>query len=91
MAINWSHRVGALVTLVYLGGFALALSRTPGWAPAAFALALLLALQVTLGISNVLLGLPLAVAVAHNGTAAALLALLIVVNYRLAPGREAES
>jgi len=37
------------------------------------ALGVLLLLQVGLGISNVMLGLPLAVAVAHNGGAALLL------------------
>ena len=40
-------------------------------------------LQVGLGISNVLLNLPLAVAVAHNGGGAALLLVLVLVNYRL--------
>ena len=42
-----------------------------------------LALQVGLGISNVVFNLPLAVAVAHNGGGAALLLVLVLVNYRL--------
>ena len=42
-----------------------------------------LALQVGLGISNVVFNPPLAVAVAHNGGGAALLLVLVLVNYRL--------
>ena len=44
---------------------------------------LLLVLQVALGISNVVFGLPLAVAVAHNGGAALLLLTLVTVLTRL--------
>ncbi|MOA47153.1 hypothetical protein D3C78_1697610 [compost metagenome] len=40
-------------------------------------------MQVSLGIANVLLHLPLAVAVAHNLGGAALLLVLVLVNYRL--------
>lgn len=40
-----------------------------------------LALQICLGLSNVLFGLPLAVAVAHNAGGAALLLTLVLVNY----------
>jgi cytochrome c oxidase assembly protein subunit 15 len=43
----------------------------------------LLALQVSLGISNVLLSLPLPVAVAHNAGAALLLASLVWLNFRV--------
>ena len=38
-------------------------------------------MQISLGVSNVLLGLPLAVAVAHNAGGAALLLTLVLVNY----------
>ena len=74
-AIQVSHRIGALVTALYLGVLGLvALLRGRGKArlPGA-AVLVLLAVQVALGISNVLLGLPLPVAVAHNGVAALLL------------------
>ena len=40
-------------------------------------------MQVSLGVSNVLLHLPLAVAVAHNAGGAALLLVLVLINYRL--------
>ena len=44
---------------------------------------LVLALQVGLGISNVLFHLPLAVAVAHNAGGALLLLSMVLVNYRI--------
>jgi cytochrome c oxidase assembly protein subunit 15 len=44
-----------------------------------FALLWLLALQIILGITNVLVHLPLAIAVAHNGGAALLLLLLVTL------------
>lgn len=81
-AIHVTHRLGALsVTLVLLMLAGLlwrrGLGRLTGLLLAA------LALQVGLGISNVLFNLPLAVAVAHNGGGAALLLVLVLVNYRL--------
>ena len=88
-AIHWTHRLGALVTVGYLGAVAIALIRTPGYARLGAVLALLLALQVGLGVANVVLDLPLAVAVAHNGGAAALLVVLIVINFALSRDRPA--
>jgi len=82
-AIHWTHRLGALVTLIYVSALALALLRRPGFVKHGMALALLVALQVGLGIANVMAGLPLAVAVAHNGVAAILIALLTVINFAL--------
>ena len=46
--------------------------------------------QIGLGLSNVLFGLPLAVAVAHNAMAAALVLLLVVVLYALWQERREE-
>ncbi|MBS0288848.1 MAG: COX15/CtaA family protein [Proteobacteria bacterium] len=46
-------------------------------------LATLLFIQGALGISNIVLHLPLAVAVAHNGIAALLLLVLVTINYML--------
>ena len=82
-AIHWAHRVGALVTFLYIGALAVALMRVPGCLRLGGALALLLAVQISLGIANVLLTLPLSVAVAHNGVAAALLVLMVVINCAL--------
>jgi len=71
-AIQMVHRFGAAVVFVYLLWLAHKAGRA-GLRGHAIALALLLLLQVALGISNVALGLPLAIAVAHTGGAALLL------------------
>jgi len=82
-AIHWTHRVGAVVTFVYVGGFALALLRKPGLARYGAALLGVLLLQIALGIANVVAGLPLAVAAAHNAGAAILLVTAVVINFAL--------
>ena len=84
-AIHWSHRLGALAVLAGVATLALALLRSawhPGrrWGSVLFAL---LGLQIGLGIANVLLSLPLGLAVAHNLGAAALLSAVLAVNLRL--------
>ncbi|MDP2265790.1 MAG: COX15/CtaA family protein [Thiobacillus sp.] len=82
-AIHWAHRVMALIVTVYLGWLALRLFRTPGYAGMGLVICVLLALQVSLGIGNVLLSLPLALAVAHNAGAALLLSGLVLLNHRV--------
>lgn len=85
-AIHVAHRLGALtVTLILLALswqlWRRGLSRLAGLLLAA------LALQIGLGISNVLFNLPLAVAVAHNGGGAMLLLVTVLINLRLlSPG-----
>lgn len=78
-AIHWSHRLGALVVLLSVGALAMGLLRSGEKMPG-FLLLGLLAIQITLGISNVLLSLPLPLAVAHNIGAACLLSLIVVIN-----------
>jgi cytochrome c oxidase assembly protein subunit 15 len=80
-AIHWSHRVGALVTFLYLAFFAFRVMRLSALRWIGAAMLTLLIMQVTLGVINVLAGLPLAAAVAHNGVAALLLAVLVVLNF----------
>ena len=82
-AIHWVHRVMALILTVYLGWLALRLFRTPGYAGMGLMICVLMALQVSLGIGNVLLSLPLALAVAHNAGAALLLSGLVLLNHRV--------
>jgi heme a synthase len=82
-AIHWMHRVGALVTFVVLGLLGLALLARPGMRAWAAGLLTALCTQVALGITNILAGLPLPVAVAHNAVAALLLVILVVINFRL--------
>jgi cytochrome c oxidase assembly protein subunit 15 len=73
----------ALVVAVYLGWLVLRLLRTPGYAGFGLAIGVLLLAQLTLGISNVLLSLPLGVAVAHHAGAALLLCALVWLNHRV--------
>ena len=86
VAIHVAHRIGALVTVVYLGGLcAAALWRgrpDRGFAAATLSVFGLLGVQAGLGVSNVWLGLPLGVAVAHNAAAALLLLALITMHHR---------
>ena len=77
VAIHIAHRLGAVVVLLAVGCLALRL----GNRPLAWALGVALALQLGLGIANVLFALPLAVAVLHNAGAAVLLLLLVAANY----------
>ena len=82
-AIHWTHRLGALITLLYLGGLAICAMQRRELAVLGRLLLLLLAIQAALGIGNVLLSLPLPLAVAHNATAALLLICLVVLNSKL--------
>jgi len=87
-AIHWTHRVGALVTFLCVGGFAWVLSRNPELRVHAAVLVVVLCVQIALGITNVLAGLPLLVAAAHNAGAAILLITMVMINFalRLQPG-----
>ena len=80
-AIQIAHRIGALIAFVAVGAVANAAGRHPGFRAFGRAIGVLLLLQIALGIGNVVFGLPLPVAIAHNGVAAlllfALLALLV--------------
>jgi len=82
-AIHWVHRTMALVVALYLGWLVMRLLRMPGYAGMGLAVGALLVLQLTLGISNVLLSLPLTLAVAHNAGAALLLAGMVMLNQRV--------
>ncbi|MFP6847858.1 MAG: COX15/CtaA family protein [Pseudomonas sp.] len=81
-AIHMTHRLGALLVTLVLLVLAWQLKRN-GLARLAGLLVLALAVQVSLGVSNVLLHLPVLVAVAHNLGGAALLLTLVLVNYRV--------
>jgi len=82
-AIHWTHRVGALVVTLIVVSLVFALSRRPERRNWAWLLAICLLLQIGLGIANVLMALPLPVAVAHNAGAAILLAATLALNVRL--------
>jgi cytochrome c oxidase assembly protein subunit 15 len=82
VAIHMVHRMGALVTFIVLGVLALKLILRPAARQEGMILGALLLAQVTLGIQNIVLQLPLINAVAHNGMGALLLAAMLWLLYR---------
>ncbi|MDX1460496.1 MAG: COX15/CtaA family protein, partial [Xanthomonadales bacterium] len=84
-AIQISHRIGAVITLVVLLYAGFRLARVATLQRNAVMLITLVIAQFTLGVLNIVLKLPLVNAVAHNGVAALLLAVLVGLAYRTAP------
>ncbi len=84
-AIHWTHRAGALIVALVTGILAARLIARPEWQRWGAFLGIALLVQVGLGISAVLLFLPLTLAVAHNVGAAALLCVTLAVNLRSWP------
>lgn len=84
ITIQMMHRLGALITFVYLASLAFwCILKIPNKIIGSLGLVMLviLLLQVMLGVLNVFLQLPLPIAVAHNGVAALLLLTLVTLNY----------
>ncbi len=81
--IQWTHRLGALVTFIYLGTLGVVLLRNSHLRSMATKLLFLLVLQVSLGISNLVLHLPIVLAVAHNFGAALLLVTIVIINSKI--------
>jgi cytochrome c oxidase assembly protein subunit 15 len=84
-AIQLVHRIGALVVFAHVLPLAIRAIRTRVLRNYGFAVGGLLVAQVCLGISNVVFGLPLPVAAAHNAGAALLLFSLLALAVRLRP------
>jgi cytochrome c oxidase assembly protein subunit 15 len=87
VAIHWTHRLFAVVVILALGALLWRVWSAPGLKAPARALLVLVLLQFVTGMSNVVLQWPLLLAVAHSGGAALMVALLVVVTYRLRSGR----
>ncbi len=88
VTIHLMHRLGALITVLIVGFLIFKLLFDSADVTAkriALLLVVLLALQITLGISNVVLSLPLFIAVAHNATGALLLLAMVLTNHALRP------
>lgn len=85
VAIHFAHRVGAVVTLLYVGWLTLQLWRAgfAGTKLMAQVIASVLLLQFCLGLSNILFNFPLFVAVSHNAIGALLLLTLVTLTHRL--------
>ncbi len=82
-AIQWTHRVGALITFIYLAWLGLRLINQPQIKRLALIMLGLLIAQIGLGIANLLLHLPLVLAVGHNMGAALLLITVVVLNSKI--------
>ncbi|AVP57039.1 COX15/CtaA family protein [Pulveribacter suum] len=83
-AIHYAHRLAAYGVLAALGLLAWRLGRVPALRVQARWLAALALAQLATGLSNVVLGWPLAAAVLHTGGAAAL---VVVLTWALAASR----
>lgn len=85
VAIHMAHRLFAVVVVVALVGLAVALRRSADATARRYALALagLLLWQLASGLSNVVLGWPIAAALAHSAGAALLVAVLTSLWARL--------
>ena len=85
-AIHWTHRMFAIAAFLVIGATSLKALKFRGPRGPAAAVLVLLLVQVSLGVANVALSLPLALAAAHNAGAALLLASLVVLNFSLFRG-----
>lgn len=85
VAIHWLHRLGALLVAVLCLSVARAAWRLPALRGHLLCLLALLGCQLGLGVANVLLALPLPVAVLHNAGAACLLLVSSLLALRLRP------
>lgn len=84
IAIHTTHRIGAVVTALFVIWLGLKLLLTSAYKPlknAGIALLAVVTLQFILGVSNVVLSLPLLVAVAHNGGGALLILAMVTLNH----------
>ena len=88
VAIQLTHRIGAVITFAAVFAMAVAVwSRRSGALArrVAAVMAVVVVIQFLLGVGNVVLDLPLPVAVAHNGVAALLLLSVVTLNHSLRP------
>ncbi len=81
--IQWTHRIGALITFIYFSSLALMLIKMPQFKKIALLLLVALIAQICIGIANLVLQLPLVLAVAHNLGAALLVIITIVLNSKI--------
>jgi cytochrome c oxidase assembly protein subunit 15 len=82
-AIHWMHRVGAIITVIYLGWLSFRIMAVKSLNNIGKTILGLVVSQFAIGISNVLLGLSLAGAVLHNAIAMLLLVALMVLSFKL--------
>ena len=83
VAIHFTHRLGAILTTLVLGFLGWLMLKRVELRLDGVALLATLLLQLVLGASIVVYGVPLAVAVAHNGVGALLLLMVLNANQRI--------
>ena len=84
-AIQWVHRVGALILTVYFVFMVYLLRNYPSTRFYRNLLLLVLLLQVVVGIANLIMYLPLFLATLHNLGAALLVIITTIINSRITP------
>ena len=84
-AIQWVHRVGAIILTVYFIFLAYLLKQYPSASFYRNILLLVLFLQVIIGIANLVFYLPLILATLHNFLAALLVIITTIINSRITP------
>jgi len=82
-AIHWTHRTFAFIVFAIVAWVAFVAMRTPALHKTARWILILIVSQLLVGIATIFLQLPLLLAVMHNGIAALLLLLLIILNQKL--------
>ena len=82
-AIHWTHRAFAFIVVASVAWVALRAFKVDALRKTARGLLVMIALQFAIGMSTVFLNLPLALAVAHNGGAALLVILLVMLNHKI--------
>jgi cytochrome c oxidase assembly protein subunit 15 len=82
-ALHWIHRTSALLIVAYLAWLSSGMMAVRGLRNLGKSIMALAALQFALGVANVLLGLPILVAVLHNAAAMLLLIFMVMAAFRL--------
>ena len=91
IAIQMTHRIGAIITALLLVFMAFKLIDFPNskcLRKLGIVLLSVLVIQILLGISNIIFSLPMAVAVAHNAIGALLLLVMVAINHAIRPRAE---
>lgn len=91
IAIQMTHRIGAVITtllLVYLAFRLIDFRESKCLAKLGTMLLVVLVIQFMLGIANIILSLPMAIAVAHNAAGVLLLLNMVMINHAIRPRAE---
>ena len=82
-AIQWVHRVGAVILVAYFLFFVYLLSQYPGVRFYRNLLILVLISQFIIGVANLIFYLPIALATMHNLGAALLVIIVVIINSKI--------